>query len=312
MDGNPKIIEEFARGLEKISGGEFERATVRALQLSVPTFQPVPTYPQGDGGLDGLSDGCSVGYCCYGLELGSGPTTTTRALRAKVRDKFKDDLLRIFELKPEGKSKLKEAPNRQLQDVFGTPPVARLQTVYLITNWFKHNGLIGDMNRWFSKYLKASNCRFVDPAAKVVIWGPDDFAARVQITQQALLHVQNPVVFQLLADIEEASDEHEHDEEASLRYDAKFDQLAQQVSPAQQAAIETVREQFRREWSKAVLLDERMSEDLPRLHEEFVRIRRKAAEDAALEVAAGRHTGAAIIQVVREAICAVSVRRTAS
>ncbi len=203
-------VETYAQGLAGFTGDAFQAEVVRALQQTFTGdgFQRIPSKPQGDGGLDGLSHGRTRGYCIYGPELGHGPQTQPATLRKKIGEKFKADLRRLLEVELKS-TKLVHRDNDSLATLLGDPPTTRLQTIILVVNIFEDKRLIGDLNTAFDRYKRASKKRFVDPKCELVIWGPRDVADNTAVTEQALLRVEHPKLFEAITSVKVEANTHE-------------------------------------------------------------------------------------------------------
>src|ERR1700685_3669119 len=108
--GHPLIIE-YSQSLAILSGDDFQDEVSARLQGVIIVFQSIPSQPQGDAGIDGLSHRGERAYCCYGPEQDAFKENKDR-VRAIV-DKFKEDLRRIFELEFVTR-KLNHAPNLEI------------------------------------------------------------------------------------------------------------------------------------------------------------------------------------------------------
>ena len=49
------LIDAYIKALSELEEFAFQRAIVQRLLVALNNFQSVPTYPQGDGALDGHS-----------------------------------------------------------------------------------------------------------------------------------------------------------------------------------------------------------------------------------------------------------------
>jgi len=269
---------EYARKLGLLTGDAFEAEVVTAFQQTLSGFQRVPDKPHGDGGLDGISHGFTHAYCCYGLELQPAPGTLTAALRKKIVRKFKDDLLRLFELK-RVRGAMKDCENTVLPKVLGLPKITtKFKVIRLIANVFEDNQLIGDLRTAFEMFRKASKRRFIAADCELTIWGPVDVANNTAVSEQFLLRVEHPALFDVLRIVTAAVDTHEPADQD--KFNAKFDDLASRLPLARAAGIESLRATFKRAWSRSILLNERLSGTLPNLHQQVEGARARAATDA--------------------------------
>lgn len=174
-DVNP-IRAEFIRRLSALTGNTFQETIVQLLLRRFASFQAVPTKPHGDGGIDGLSHNQTRAYCCYGLEY--VPTDTKKEIRKKICDKFRDDLRRIFEVKPGAKAStgrkftLEHDRNQELEFIIATG--ARLMNIHLVVNQYEDNTILNPLHTDFKLCLQSSQCRFVDRTCELTVWGPKE------------------------------------------------------------------------------------------------------------------------------------------
>lgn len=271
-------VAEYAKKLGNMIGDAFELEVVVALQQTFTGgCQRVPHKPNGDGGIDGLSHNSTRAYCCYGLEMQPGPGTLPARLRQKIVKKFREDLRRILELDIVTR-KLVHKQNTVLPGILGDPPIRRIENITLIANVFEDNQLIGDLKGAFAEYLIASRKKFVDPKCEVNIWGPEDVANNASVTEQFLLRIEHPTLFSA---IESASSLSQNHEPPNLdKFNEKFNDLAGRVSTNRKGAIDELKTTFKQGWSRSILLNDHLASTLPDLHEEFERVRRRAATDA--------------------------------
>lgn len=260
---------EYANAIARLVGDEFEAEVCRLLQRTFSGFQRVPRKPSGDGGIDGLSHRLTRAYCCYGLDLQPSPATTAKALRQKIVKKFTADLRRILEL--DG-PKTSHRDNTVLEGIL-LPPKVKLETIYLVTNWFETNQLIGDLNGAFNVLLAKSKCRFV--ASQIVIWGPHDLANVGVLDQLTLIRLENPGIVQALHEAYTAPSPVAKEED----FNAKFDAL-RTLNPKASVAIESLRDDFRSAWGRSLSFDKALSEAVPHVHRSFENARRRIASEA--------------------------------
>lgn len=283
--------DDYARRLAKLIGKAFEREVVVAFQQTSLGFQRVPDRTKGDGGLDGVSHGFTVGYCCYGLDLQPGPGTIPTRVRSKIVKKFTSDLLRIGELK-KVKKKLVHFPNDELPKVFGKTPGAKLGAIRLISNVFQDKALIGDLKDVFSEIVKCTSGKFVSKKCELAIWGPEDVANNTSVNEHFLLRLEHPELFDAIEAAKEAGDT---PAVAQSDFDAKFNALGA-VLPTGTASVEVLRKTFRKAWNRSIVLNERLAASTPDLHRRFERIRGQAATAAVLaSVAPGADPVALIV-----------------
>jgi hypothetical protein len=123
------LITEYSQSLAVLSGEDFQDEVTARLQGVITDFQSVPSNPQGDAGIDGLSHHAERAYCCYGPEQDAFKKSKDRE-RAVV-EKFKEDLRRIVELKFVEKQ-LKERPNVEMKTIL--PAGRKIKHIELIVN----------------------------------------------------------------------------------------------------------------------------------------------------------------------------------
>jgi hypothetical protein len=103
------LIEKYVSTLTHLTGDAFEDEVAARLQTAIVDFQTISTKPNGDGGVDGISDGFTVGYCCYGPEYDAFKDETE--INGDIIEKFRADLRRILELASDGeKGDARDAP----------------------------------------------------------------------------------------------------------------------------------------------------------------------------------------------------------
>jgi hypothetical protein len=119
------LVDAYIKALSELEEFAFPRAIVQRLLVVLNNFQSVPTYPQGDGGLDGHSHKGTKGYCCYGLKYDTAKTPQQRS--KQIVKKFSSDLQRLYELEPKGKTKLIHKDNHALFSIFGAVPPPALR-----------------------------------------------------------------------------------------------------------------------------------------------------------------------------------------
>ncbi|MGN6106575.1 MAG: hypothetical protein ACTHU0_15825 [Kofleriaceae bacterium] len=264
-----------------MTGDAFEAEVIVALHQSFTGgCQRIPDKPNGDGGIDGLSHNGRRAYCCYGLEMLPSPGTLPARLRQKIAKKFKSDLLRIHELDFNNK-KLVHKTNTALAGILGNPPIQLIENITLVANIFEDNQLIGDLKSAQAEYLKVSRNRFVHPNCELILWGPEDVANHASVTEQFLLRVEHPALFAAIQSAAKQAPKHVLPNQHG--FNQKFNDLAQRVSPARKSSIEALRDEFRKGWSRSILLNDQLASTLPDLHEEFERVRRRAATDANIQ-----------------------------
>jgi hypothetical protein len=165
------LADNYAQALAELEGDAFEAEVCARLESVILGFQQVPSAPQGDGGLDGLSHDGQHGYCCYGPERDAFKNSNQRV--AAIVAKFTDDLRRLFELTTKGKN-LIHAENVALGTILAQGQ--RLVQIKLIVNWFNDHRIIGRIGTKVNECKNASQFRYIDPNFQVVIVGPKELA----------------------------------------------------------------------------------------------------------------------------------------
>jgi len=272
-----RIRDEYARHLGVLVGDDFEKEIVAAFQEADHGFQRIPRKG-GDGGLDGLTNGRTVAFCCYGPEAPKGKMSNAKRsekYRKKIVQKFKRDLMRLLELKTENR-KLAKTTNKILPKVLGDNPNPKISYIKLVASWFEDKAVYGELQKVFAELCAKSDCRFVDSSCELVVWGPADVAAHAAVTQRSLARIENPGLLYAIEEAASAARDHEPSDRTD--FDEKFDELE---GRGRQSAT-SLRESFRKGWSTSILLEEKLATDHPQLHAEFEAARQAAATDAQL------------------------------
>jgi hypothetical protein len=175
---------EYEKSLASLSGNTFQEEVSVRLGKFIDGFQTVPAHPQGDAGLDAISHFGEQAYCCYGLEHDEFKTPAQR-VKAIIK-KFKNDLLKLFELKGE---KLVHAENKELVTIL--PKGTKIKHITLICNWFNSHQVLGPILTAVQEYLKASQCRYVDGKVTVVVVGPKQLAMQYAVDEQTIARVRH-------------------------------------------------------------------------------------------------------------------------
>ncbi len=163
----------YARMLGTLEGDAFEDEVCARLATCIADFQRIPRKPAGDAGLDGLSHGQTRAYCCYGPQQ-EPFKQKTKGLKGDILEKCRSDLRKLFELEHATKKKLIAKPSPEMTTILA--PGRRITNVYLVLSWFETHRIIGPLNESFAEYKAASSCTYVDPAARLTIWGPKELA----------------------------------------------------------------------------------------------------------------------------------------
>ena len=257
---------EYEKSLASLSGVPFQQEVSVRLSKFIDGFQTVPPYPQGDGSLDGISHLGEQAYCCYGLEHDQFKTPSQRA-KAIIK-KFKNDLLKLFELK--GK-KLKHAENKELATIL--PKGTKIKHITLICNWFGSHQVLGPILTAVKEYREASQCRYLEKTVIVVVLGPRELATRYAVDEQTIARVRHRTLVQ---NVEKKA------KEKMLAGTEKFDMkmaALRQILPGQDEAIEEVEEDFRHGWRVALTFEEELNATLPDQHRSFEADRRRIRAD---------------------------------
>src|ERR1700723_1425619 len=206
------LIEKYVEALEGLTGKPFQEAICTRLKSVIPSFQLIPDKG-GDGGLDGYSHNGENGYCCYGFEL--DPAKSEDDYVSMVVEKFQQDLRRLFELEVKAKkqaavqnqpaskdgsavvtvpaanngtkpstSRLAHVPNKELESVLGKN--VKMMHIRLLVNRFESKKVLGRIQTAFQRYKTMSKCRFVDPAATLVLDGPKQLAQEHHVDELTL------------------------------------------------------------------------------------------------------------------------------
>ncbi|MBZ0234742.1 MAG: hypothetical protein K8M05_20595 [Deltaproteobacteria bacterium] len=280
---------EYERFLGTLTGQDFQDEVCDRLRSVFRDFQRVPAKPQGDAGLDGLSHGSTCAYCCYGPEQ-TPAKLKAKGLKDEIVEKFRGDLLKLFELQTSGKKKLTKTNTGALATVLGQG--VKLTNVYLVVNWFEDKRIVGSLNSSFRDYAKASACAFVSKGAQMTIWGPKDLVGLSLVDDVTRFRAENRT---LLAKVKvaAASTPPPLPSPALADFDAKFDWLVSQ-DPGKAVNTNRLREHFRKAWGTALLLDQQLSAESVRLHEALEAARAAATTAADLRSLQGLPASALI------------------
>jgi hypothetical protein len=263
-----RLIDNYIKALSELEEFAFQRAIVQRLLVALNNFQTVPTYPQGDGGLDGYSHKGTRAYCCYGLKYDAAKTPLKRS--KQIATKFSGDLRRLYELDAqdktkkfdESKTKLVQYDNDALMRIFGAVPAAcdRICHVSLIANWFESHTPLGTIKQNAAKYASLSQCRWITPDADVVLKGPKEFADQYGADESTMMWLKHQ---EMLAKL---------DEEAPLvevphgpTFDSKM-QAAEALLPDSRDDVKQVAESLRKDWQWVIAFERNLSDRLPQLH----------------------------------------------
>ncbi|WP_147443650.1 hypothetical protein [Corallococcus sicarius] len=246
---------ECARRLALLEGDDFEVAITGLLANNHQDFQSIPAAPQGDGGLDGLAENFTVGYCCYGIE--NIDTLAPKAVAKKTLDKFKADLMRILEFNPKKPKKLIPHPNTTLSKVF--PAKTKLKHIYLVVNSFKSNTVIGPLNTWFAAIKPNSPCTYMEPACTITIEGPHEITNRLTVTPSYQARLESSLLSKMLnqptAPTTAPSD--------LSGFDDKMNVLASVSNPVR---VQALRNNFHQQWLSQLGMLEELNNNHPQAH----------------------------------------------
>lgn len=263
------LIDTYVKALGGLEETAFQEAIVQRLLVALSNFQTVPSYPKGDGGVDGHSHKGSRVYCCYGLKYDSAKTPYQRA--KQLVSKFSDDLLRLFELEAQGKTKLVHKDNAALMSIFGCVPAStdRISHITLIANWFQNHAALGAINQNALKYSKTSQCRWVSPDVDVVLRGPKEFVDQYGVDESTMMWLTHKNLFQKL-DLDAGS--------VALPHGPTFDlkmSNAEELLPDSRDEVREVASDLRRDWQRAIVFEQELSDRVPDLHAALERGRRR-------------------------------------
>ncbi len=259
------LSDQYARFLTQLTGDDFQSEVCARLGTAILSFQEVPRKPHGDGGLDGLSHDYEHAYCCYGPEYDS--FKPAKDLTADIVEKFKSDLRKLFELDLHDR-KIVQVQNKELATIL--PSGTTLKHIKLIVNWFESHRILAPIATAFKKYREASTCRYVDPSASVVVWGPKELAARYAVDEITIFRSRQAGFLKgLQSAAERVAIENPSD------FDAKMNSLGK-ICPAHQApGIARLRQQFLSDWRMALAFEQELDGTLPTLHKALEDDRRR-------------------------------------
>lgn len=257
--------EEAAACLSTRVDRDFEAAVCRLLLTAIPDFQPVPDL-DGDGGLDGISDGKTIAYCCY------GPTRETLGKDSKERRKnytrkFRHDLRRLHELDTTDR-KIVHRDNLELAAILVPPP--KIQLIRICVNQLRDAALIGIAEKELKTCARYSQFRFVEKSCKVVVWGPSHICGVAVHYERALVPMPSTDGKMGALPGNELAE-----------FDAKYQYMARRsLSPNK---IYQLQMRLREQWAKALAIESSLRNESPHIHADFLRIR-EIAEMEALEM----------------------------
>jgi len=253
-----RLIFEYEQSLASLSGDDFQSEIIARLQGFIIDFQPIPPHPQGDAGLDGISHGGKHGYCCYGLEPNQFKTDKDRT--SAVVEKFKSDLRRICELEFE-KNKLRHCDNAEIATIL--PDGKKIQHVTLLPNWFGSHRVLNPITTALAKYLEASQCRYIEKNATVVILGPKQLANRYTVDEVTIARARQRV---FIEKIEEKA--------ASIalisteKFDKKMTDLVGLLGGAEEP-VTALKGGLQAAWRKSLAFEQELNDTLPGIHRDL-------------------------------------------
>lgn len=255
---------EYERSLEALSGNDFQDEVSAYLEGVIIDFQVVPASPQGDAGLDGFSHQGQRAYCCYGPEHNAFKENKER--EDSIVEKFKSDLRRLYELDTDG-TKLVVKENKEIKTIL--PDGTKIKHVELIVNWFGSHRILNRILSAHRKYAKASQCRYIELDATVVVVGPKQLANRHFVDEVMIARARQRV---FINKIEKKA------EGVVLGSTEKFDKKMKdlrEIVAGQQAAIDSLQIELQTDWRMALAFDQELSDTLPNIHRSFEGDRRR-------------------------------------
>ncbi|WNZ62689.1 hypothetical protein QEG98_02350 [Myxococcus sp. MxC21-1] len=264
-------LKECSLKLSLLDGTEFQTAVTSLVSKNFHDFQAIPAAPHGDGGLDGLAQSDTHGYCCYGIE--DAQKQDAKALASALVDKFKGDLLRLCEFDRKKKVKLAPKENKALENIL--PQGKKIKHIYLVCNTFKHHTSIKKLKDYFEKIKKQSQCRFIDQTCGLTIEGPDEITNRLAVPPDFHATIELAALLKLLA----APSAAPSTPPELTAFEQKMDVLAQKFGAARISPIDAA---LRKEWLAHLELLERLNQSLPNDHLRIHRITTSIRRDAAM------------------------------
>lgn len=264
------LIREYARTLSQLTGNDFQAEVCSRLQAVILSFQSIPAKPQGDAGLDGISHNGEHGYCCYGPEPDEFKTAKDR--EKAIIEKFKSDLRKLFELTLD-KRKLVRIENAEIATIL--PDGQTIKHIKLIVNWFESHRVLNPISTAASQYRQISSCKYVDPGASVVVWGPKDLAGSYAVDESTILRSRQRM---FLKEVQSAA---QHVEiENPITFDTKMATL-REIRAQHGCAIDRLTAQFLGDWRIALAFERKIDETLPSLHQSLEDNRRRILQKVA-------------------------------
>jgi len=267
---------EYERVLGSLEGNAFQAEVCKRLASIYMDFQRVPDKPSGDGGLDGLSHGHTVAYCCYGPQQ-EPFRVNVKGLKDAIVEKFRSDLRKLFELSTGPGGRLRRITSQALPDIIEKG--VKIKHVYLVCSWFESHRVISPIATTFTHYKGRSAKRFVDPAASCTVWGPTDLANKALVDDRTWCRIEEQA---LLARLKTAGIGSVPAADMT-DFDAKFDDLMRRAGPGRSDRVNELAAYFRKAWANAIALDNDLASTSVSLHEALERARQQSAVSAQLK-----------------------------
>jgi len=252
------LIFEYSQSLAVLSGDDFQNEVSARLQAAIIDFQPVPSKPQGDAGIDGLSHHGERAYCCYGPEQDAFKTNRDR--ERAIIEKFREDLRRIFELDFE-KKKLKHCPNSEIKTIL--PVGQKIKHIELIANWFESHRILSPLLTAKAEYAEASECRYVEKTVTIKIVGPNELANQYAVDEVTIARARQRVLIQRVQ---------KKAEKVTLGSTEKFDKKMadlKEILRTKDDTVDLLRIELQTAWRKALAFEQELGDTLPVMHREL-------------------------------------------
>ncbi len=249
------LVQEYSRALSALCGDDFQAEVCARLQSVILSFQTVPAKPQGDAGLDAFSHGGRRAYCCYGPEHDAFKTNRKR--ETAIIEKFQADLRRLFELDFD-KTKLVRVKSPEMATIL--PSGQKIEHVQLTVNWFESHRVLNPILTAVAEYKLASECRYVNQNASVIIVGPTELANQYEVDEITIVRSRQRV---FAMSVKEAA------QSVTLDNPKDFDSkmaILREIRPDQLDAIQALTEELKTNWRMAIAFESKLDETLPPLH----------------------------------------------
>lgn len=255
--GHP-LVTEYSESLAILSGTDFQDEVSARLAGVIIDFQPVPSNPQGDAGIDALSHHCQVAYCCYGPQQDAFKDWRQR--EQAIIEKFRGDLRRIFELASDGK-KLVHCSNPEMKTIL--PEGQKIRHIELIVNWFDSHRIIGPISTAVAKFAAASECRFVETTITVRVSGPKELANQYAVDEVTIARARQRVLIQR---VEEKARTVKL--ESTEKFERKMADL-KEILQGKDTLVDTLAIELQAAWRKSLAFEQELGDTLPALHREL-------------------------------------------